>query len=102
MPGYWIARHKVMNQVEYRRYTDRVPAILQKYGGKILTQGAQYETVEGPPHFNRFVVIEFESMQAAQRCFDSPEYVEAAAFRRSGAAENEVTIAASGDGQDRK
>ena len=97
MPCYWIARAKVLDPVSYKLYTDRVPAILQRYGGKVLTRGASYETLEGPDHFDRFVVIEFESMDAARRCFRSPEYVQAAAFRRAGAGQNELTIAESGD-----
>jgi uncharacterized protein (DUF1330 family) len=97
MPSYWIARSKILDPVAYKRYTDRVPAIMAKYGGRVLTRGARYETLEGPDHFERFVVIEFDSMEAAKACFHSPEYVEAAAFRRSGAGQNELTIADAGD-----
>lgn len=97
MPAYWIARAKILDPVAYKRYTDRVPEILDQYGGRVLTRGAAYETLEGPAHFERFVIIEFDSMEHAKRCFDSPEYREAAAFRRAGAGQNELTIAASGD-----
>jgi uncharacterized protein (DUF1330 family) len=97
MPCYWIARSKILDKVEYKKYTDRVPAILKQYGGKVLTRGGTYETVEGPDHFERFVIVEFESMEAAKRCFNSPEYVEAAAFRRAGAGQNELTLAVGGD-----
>jgi uncharacterized protein (DUF1330 family) len=97
MPCYWIARSKILDPVAYKKYTDRVPAIMAKYGGRVLTRGAQYETLEGPDHFERFVIIEFDTMEAAKRCFLSPEYVEAAAFRRSGAGQNELTIADAGD-----
>jgi uncharacterized protein (DUF1330 family) len=36
-------------------------------------------------------------MEAAKRCFNSPEYVAAATHRRAGAGQNELTIAESGD-----
>jgi uncharacterized protein (DUF1330 family) len=97
MSCYWIARARIFDKVAYKQYTDRVPAILKKYGGKVLTRGAAHETLEGPDYFERFVVIEFETMSAARRCFNSPEYIEAAAFRRSGAGQNELTIADAGD-----
>lgn len=97
MPCYWIARAKIIDPVEYKKYTDRVPAILARYGGKVLTRGARYETLEGPKHFERYVIVEFDSMDAAQRCFESPEYRAAAAFRRAGAGQNELTIAEGGD-----
>jgi uncharacterized protein (DUF1330 family) len=98
MPCYWIARAKIIDPVAYKRYTDQVPAILKKYGGKVLTRGGRYETLEGPKHFERYVIIEFDSMEAAKRCFESPEYVSAAAHRRAGAGQNELTIAEAGDG----
>ncbi len=97
MPCYWIARAKINDPVEYKKYTDQVPGILKKYGGKALSRGAKFETVEGPKVFERYVIIEFESMEAAKRCFNSPEYVAAAAFRRAGAGQNELTLAEAGD-----
>ena len=36
MPAYWIARAKIHDPVEYKKYTDLVPGILQKFGGKVL------------------------------------------------------------------
>ncbi len=99
MPGYWIARAKVIDPVAYKRYTDRVPAVLKRYGGEVLSRGARYETLEGPDHFNRFVLLKFGSDEAAKRCFQSPEYVEAASFRRSGAGENELTVVDAGEGK---
>ena len=98
MPGYWVARAKVIDPVAYTRYTDRVPEIMKKYGGEVLSRGARYETLEGSDHFDRFVLIRFESFEAAKRCFESLEYVEAASFRRSGAGEVENTILGAGDG----
>jgi uncharacterized protein (DUF1330 family) len=35
MPAYWVARSKINDPVEYKKYTDRVPAIIAKYGGKV-------------------------------------------------------------------
>ena len=98
MAAYWIARARILDPVAYKKYADRVPAILEKYGGHVLTRGAAHETLEGPSHFERFVIIEFASMDAAKACFNSPEYVEAAAFRRAGAGQNELTIADAGEG----
>ena len=87
MPSYWIARAKIFDAAAYKLYTDRVPAIMDQYGGKVISRGAAHEILEGPDHFERFVIIEFNSMDAARRCFNSPEYREAASFRRNGAAD---------------
>ena len=71
MPAYWIARSKINDPVEYKRYTDLVPAIIQKYGGKVLARGGDYEIMEGPAHFERFVVIEFPTFEDGTACFKS-------------------------------
>lgn len=97
MPAYWVARSKINDPVEYKKYTDRVPAILAQYGGKVLARGGRFKILEGPEKFQRFVVIEFPSLEQAVACHDSPEYREAASFRRSGAGEVELVIVESGD-----
>ncbi len=42
MPAYWVARSKINNPVEYRKYTDRVPEIIARFGGKVLARGGRY------------------------------------------------------------
>ena len=99
MPAYWIARAKVNDPVEYRKYADRVPAILAKYGARVLTRGGRYQTLEGPERFTRFVVIEFPSFEQGVACFNSQEYKDAAAFRRrNNAGENELVMVEAGEG----
>ena len=55
------------------------------YGGTILARGGRYQIMEGPEDFHRFIVIEFPTLEQGVACFNSPEYQEAAAFRRGGA-----------------
>jgi uncharacterized protein (DUF1330 family) len=97
MAAYWVARSKVNDPVEYKKYTDRVPGILKKYGGKVLARGGRYKILEGPERFHRFVVIEFPSLEQAVKCHASPEYQEAAAFRKGGGGEVELVIVEGGD-----
>lgn len=97
MPAYWIARAKIIDPDEYKKYAVLVPEILQKYGGKVLARGGEYQIMEGPEHFERFVVIEFPSMDQAVACHKSPEYQAAAAYRRNGAGEVEQVIVVGGE-----
>ena len=96
MPAYWVAHAKIDDPVEYKKYTDLVPAIIKQYGGKVLARGGRYKINEGDEHFWRFhrhVVIEFPTFEQAVACFESQEYREAAAFRRKenvGVVENVV------------
>jgi uncharacterized protein (DUF1330 family) len=97
LPAYWVARSRIIDPVEYKKYTDRVPGIIAKYGGKVLARGGRFRIMEGPDKFHRFVVIEFATLEQGVACFTSKEYEEAAAFRRNGAGEVETIIVESGD-----
>ncbi len=97
MAAYWLARARIVDAAEYRKYTDLVPAILDKFGGKVLARGGKFRILEGPENFERHVVVEFPSLERAEACFNSPEYIAAAAFRRSGAGINELVIVEGGD-----
>jgi uncharacterized protein (DUF1330 family) len=97
MPAYWVARSKINDPAEYKKYTDLVPGIIAKHGGKVLARGGRYEIMEGPQKFHRFVVIEFPTLEAGVACFKSDEYNAAATFRRSGAGEVETIMVDAGD-----
>ena len=96
MPAYWMSRCKVHDPVEYKKYTDRVPAIIAKFNGRVLARGGRYQVMEGTQEFHRFVVIEFPSLEAAVACHRSPEYQAAAAVRRPGAGEGDLAFGARG------
>jgi uncharacterized protein (DUF1330 family) len=89
MPAYWVARAKITDPVQYKKYTDLVPPI--------IARGGRYQINEGPHDFHRFVVIEFPTFEQGIACFNSPEYQHAAAFRRAGGGVVENVMVDSGD-----
>jgi uncharacterized protein (DUF1330 family) len=98
MPAYWLARSTIKDPVAYKKYTDQVPGILKKFGGRPLARGGEFKVLEGQSPYERFIVVEFDSMADAEACFNSPEYVEAAAHRRAaGVVNNELVIVQGGD-----
>lgn len=98
MPAYWLARAKINEPVAYKRYTDQIPEIIAKFGGKVLARGGRYRIMEGPEKFHRFVVIEFPDLETGVACFSSDEYNDAARHRReNGAGEVETVILESGE-----
>src|ERR1700680_528009 len=98
MPAYWVARSKINDPAAYKKYTDLVPAIIAKYGGKVLAPGGKFQIMEGTQKFQRFVVIEFPTFEQGVACFTSDEYNKAAAFRRTnGAGEVETIMVEGGD-----
>jgi uncharacterized protein (DUF1330 family) len=97
MPAYWVARSRIIDPVEYKKYTDPLPEIFARHGGKVLARGGKYRVMEGPETFGRFIVIEFPTFDQAVACFESKEYQDAAAFRRNGAGVVENVIVEGGD-----
>ena len=97
MPAYWVARSRIVDPVQYKKYTDHVPGIVAKYGGKVLARGGEFEILEGPDKFHRFVVIEFPTLKDAHDCHHSEEYRAAREHRMHGAGEVETIIVDGGD-----
>ncbi len=72
MSGYVIANYTIHDQEKYEKYPPAVMPTIQQYGGKMLVVERDAKA-KGSPH-QVLIVIEFESVQAAQRWYESPEY----------------------------
>ena len=90
MKAYWIGRVKVTNPEQYGKYAQLAGPAIQKHGGRFLVRGGKCEGLEGQ-HYDRNVVIEFDSIDAAKRCYTSPEYQEAVKFTK-GASVRDIVI----------
>ncbi|HXC57100.1 MAG TPA: DUF1330 domain-containing protein [Rhizomicrobium sp.] len=88
--GYWIARVDVKNPDAYKMYVEGTVEAFEKYGARFLARGGRSQALEGPARA-RNVVIEFDSLEQAVACYNSPEYQRAAAHRQ-GAAEAEILV----------
>ena len=90
MVAYWIARVRVTNAEEYGKYAELAGPAIAKHGGRFLARGGPVVTLEGE-EYPRNVVVEFPSVEAAQTCYNSPDYQEAVAFA-NGAAERLLCV----------
>jgi uncharacterized protein (DUF1330 family) len=88
--GYWIARVDVTNPDAYKKYVEGTAAAFAKYGARFLARGGRSAPLEGPMRA-RNVVIEFDSLEQAVTCYNSPEY-QAARQHRIGAADAELMV----------
>ena len=74
MAAYFIVELEVQDAALLEQYRARVPATIERYGGRYLVRGGRYETLEGEWRPARIVVLEFPSMAEARRWYDSDEY----------------------------
>jgi len=79
--AYAIAEVDVTDPAQFEEYRKLVPATIAKYGGRYLARGGAVDSKEGGWNPRRLVVLEFPSMDAARRWYDSPEYAPVLAMR---------------------
>jgi len=83
MAAYVVVEVDVKDPERYADYRTMVPASLAVYGGKYLIRGGQVENLEGDWEPQRFVMIQFESVDQAKRWWDSEEYRQARDLRQA-------------------
>lgn len=74
MKAYLIANITVTDPERYPPYRAQVPGVVTQYGGRFLVRAGAVHPLEGELGFDRFVVIEFPSLEVAKQFYDSPEY----------------------------
>lgn len=91
MTAYWMARAKIIDPNAYREYREATKISSIGHPRKVLARGGRFEVLEGKTIYDRFVILEYPSFDAALAYFRSPEYQAAAELRRH-ASHNEVVV----------
>ncbi len=90
--GYWIARVNIKDSEAFKKYASNAKLAIEKYGGKYVARGGKFSVLEGKHDFERNVVVEFDSVEKAQECYNSKEYQEAKSYRDGKADFNAIVI----------
>lgn len=90
MPALWIAHVTVTDADAYGKYAELAGPAIAKHGGKFIARGGRFVQLEGQERA-RNVVARFPSLEAAEECYNSPEYQTALNHAR-GASERELMI----------
>ena len=81
MSAYWITRCHINDQEIYEKYLELAGTAILENGGKFLVRGGKQIEKEGAG-FERTVLVEFEDLMAAQKCYDSDVYKAALEFSK--------------------
>lgn len=85
MSAYAIGNLTIHKTEWQEEYGQKVPALIKKYGGKILAK-APPQRLEGEPQLaTAAIVLEFPSLSRAKAWYDDPEHLEMVALRQTGA-----------------
>ena len=74
MAAYVIADIDIIDPAAYEEYRARVPGVIAQYGGKYAARGGKVEPLEGGWAPKRIALLEFPSLEQAQKWYRSPEY----------------------------
>lgn len=91
MAAYLIVRVTIDDREAYHRYMQHTPRTINAYGGRMIARGGEVVTLEGPEEDRRIVIIEFPTLEAAQRFYASEDYQKVKALR-DGAGEAQLVV----------
>ena len=74
MAAYLIADIEITNSEGYAAYRPLAAASVTKHGGRFIVRGGAIDALEGGWTPSRIVIIEFPSMDAAQKFYHSDDY----------------------------
>ena len=90
--GYFIVTDEIHDQDAMNAYSGKaVPTIFQN-GGKPIVVSDDAEVIEGTWHGSRTIIIEFDSVEAAKKWYNSPEYQAVIGERHAAADSNAVIV----------
>jgi uncharacterized protein (DUF1330 family) len=87
-----IVEINVEDEKLYAEYVARVPAVVEKHGGRYLVRGGNVTSLSGNWNPERVVVIEFETAAQVQQCFSSSEYLALSPLREQSASSRAIVV----------
>lgn len=82
MPAaYMIFDVDIQDVQQYGEYRQLASATVAQYNGRYVVRGGEACNLEGDWEPKRVVVLQFDTVEEAQRWYDSPEYRAARAIR---------------------
>ena len=92
MAAYVIGDIEVTDPAAFREYRNRVGATVEQYGGRFVVRGGRVDPKERDWQPHLLVMLEFPSLEQAERWYNSPEYKPLIAIREK-AARTQLLIA---------
>jgi uncharacterized protein (DUF1330 family) len=92
MTAYVLVDIEVTDPARYAIYKEMAAPTLAPYGGRYIVRGGAVEQLEGEWKTNRFVVVEFPSVERAKAWLEGPEYHDARALRHETARSKMIVV----------
>lgn len=90
--GYLLANVKVTDPAKFDEYRVKVAPMIASFGGRYLVRGGKVQVKENDPGLHRTIILEFPTIEAAEKFYNSPEYAPLIKLRQEGAVTNLALI----------
>ncbi|WP_091810458.1 DUF1330 domain-containing protein [Burkholderia sp. WP9] len=74
MKCYLVANVIVTDPGRFAEYREKVPAVIAQYNGQYVVRAGAVHPLAGELALQRMIMLEFASMDAARRFYESKEY----------------------------
>ena len=81
MKAYLVVDLKIHDFESFREYVEKVPAFIEKHGGRYIVRGAEGVAMEGDWRPERLVILEFPDRENAKAFLADPDYQDLLALR---------------------
>ena len=81
MPAFIVAEIDVTDAKGYEPYKVMAQESIARHGGKYIARGGKTVSLEGDKP-NRVVILQFETLEAAEKFYHSPDYQQAVVSRQ--------------------
>lgn len=85
MAAYVIGDIEVTDPEAFQEYRNRVAATVEQYSGRFVVRGGRVNLKEGDWQPRRLLMLEFPSLEQAERWYNSAEYKPLIAIREKAA-----------------
>ena len=92
MSAYIIASYDIVDEEGYQGYVPGVVPLLAKHSAEILVADMEAKALEGEKR-SVYVVLRFESQEAALRWYNDPDYAPVKKIRLDASANGNVALA---------
>jgi len=93
MPAYFVAQIEVTDAGRYQQYLAGFMPIFERHGGQLLvTSSKEVEVIEGDWTYERMVILEFPTLDAAHAWHRDPDYQALLEHRHASAHTNMILV----------
>jgi uncharacterized protein (DUF1330 family) len=87
-PAFFVFDSKITDMDALAPYVAKVKDTYTPFGGKLIVQGGEVQVLEGAAPQGIIVILQFDSMKAAQSWYHSDDYQAIISYRLAGSQAN--------------